>query len=397
MAANQNENRRKNTSAVLKTIGLVLLTVALIFAAARVIAGTDPADLLSVLTKSSDTVSADGYILEVEDEEIRRMLPFSTGVSLLGKDKMLYVQSGGNAISVTQHTFQNPQVVSSDRSMLVYDLGGTAYRIEKNGAIYAEKQTQAALMCAAVGEDGNYAVATYAQDGYQSRVNVYKEDGTLLYEWGSARDFVTGITLSDDGKQIAVCVVGSENANYYSKLFVFEIGQTEPLYSYTFSDATVLAMDFMKNDNLLLVSDSFVTVVKNGVEEKLMTFVEGSLVAYSVSHDEAVGVLLSSGTDENSSQRVYMWDRSATPVISGLAVDKNCSRISVNAKHLVVAGEKSVYQYDKTGASCGTFNALHAVEDVLLVKQSVFCLTEKGLSVFSVYNREAIEMSTELQ
>lgn len=397
MAADQNENRRRNANAVLKAIGFALLAVVLVFAAARVIAGTAPSDLLSVLTKSSNTVTSDGYILEFEDENVQKMLPFSSGAALLGQEKMLYVQSGGNAVSITAHDYKKPQVVSCGRTMLVYDLGNTKYRIEKNSAVFSEKQASAAVLCAAVGASDNYAVATYAYEGFQSRLYVYDKDGKLMYEWGSARDFITGIALSDDGKQVAVAVAGSENADYYSKVFIFEFGLEQPLYSYTFSDVTVLAMDYMKNDTLAVVTDAFVTFIKDGMEEKELTYVAGSLVDYSVSHADALAVLIASGAEEDSELRAYSWDRGAHPVVSGLAIDSRCERISVAGKFLMAAGEKKSYQYDKNGELCGSFSGMHTIEDVLLVNQTAFCLTENGLAAFSVFNHDMTEPTSQTQ
>lgn len=394
MAAKQEETHRKTTIAVLRAIGIAILAVVLLFAAARVIAGTNPSDLLSVLTNSADTAKTEGYILETQEEEIRTLLPFSSGCAMLGKEQMFYVQSGGKSVNVLAHTYSDPQVAAADRCMLLYDLGADTYRLEKNGAVFAEKTSTAPIMCAAVGKKGNYAVATYAYDGYQSRLYVYEENGELLYEWGSARDFITRIALSDDGKQVAVGVVGSSNADYFSKLFVFAFGDTQPLYSYTFTDTTLVAVEYMKNDTIAVVTDSFVSVIKDGIEEKQLSYVAGSLLDYSVSHGDSLAVLLRSGAEEHSDLRVYAWDRSMKPFLSGLSVADECSRLQVNAKHLVVAGERNVYQFDKNGNACGTAKTVHAVQEILLVGNTVYCLTENGLYSFSVYNRVSEETSS---
>lgn len=385
MATRQEDNQKKSI-AVVKMIGMVLLFGILVFAAARVIVGSSGSDY----TSDTLTVDPQGEILySIPSQAVADMTAYETGIAVLTDSDMLYFDAAGSITRSAQHAYRSPAFAFYDREFLVYDRGTPNYRIEINAAVYDEYTANADLLTAAVGTNGTYAVATLADGGFQSKLYVYAADGSLRFEWGSAKHFITHIALSDSKDRYAVALAGSESAGYVSQIQVFERGVTQPLYTLSYNDVTVLAIDFMKDDTLALVTDSFVAYIEDGVAETKLEYAISSLLSFDLQHADEISVLLSSGYVDEDNHRVFAWDKNGKAILDPAAVSPNVSRLSVEKKYFAVADEKNITVYDRNGAFTGEARSVYNIDRLQVVGARVFCLHENGFSVWSVHSRLA--------
>ncbi len=385
MATRQDDNKKKSM-AVVKMIGMILLFGILVFAAARVIIGSSGTD------NTSDTLTVDpeGDILySIPSSAVADMAAYESGIAVLTDSDMLYFDAAGSITRSAQHTYRTPAFAFCDREFLVYDRGTPHYRLEINAAVFNEYTANAAILTAAVGASGNYAVATLADGGFQSKLYVYSADESLQYEWGSAKHFITHIALSDSKNRYAVALAGSEDAGYVSQIQVFEHGTAQPLYTLSYKDITVLAIDFMKDDKLALVTDSFVAYIEDGVEEIKLEYSASSLLSFDVAHGTDVAVLLSSGYVDEVNHRVFSWDKNGKSILDPASVSPNATHLSVTKKYFAVADEKNITVYDSNGEFTGEARSVYNIDRLQVVGTRMFCLHENGFSVWSVHSRLA--------
>lgn len=377
---------KKNASAILKIIGMVLLFGVLVFAVARVILASS----FSEANKETLTIDTEGDILySIPAQSVHDMTGYESGIAVLTDTEMLYFDAAGSITRSAQHKYLTPAFACADRQFLVYGRGSNQYRIEINAAVYGEYTANSSILTAAVGKKGNYAIATLSDGGFQSKLYVYSQNGTLQYEWGSAKHFITMIALSDDGSRYAVALAGSENAGYTNQIQVFEHGQQQPLFVMDYADTTVLAIDFMKNDSLAVVADSFVSYITDGVSETKLEYSVSSLLDFDVDHGKEVAVLLSSGYVDEVNHRVYAWNAGGNCVLDPASVSPDVTRLSLTGKYFSVADEKNITVYDRKGAFTGEEKSVYNIERLQVVGARVFCLHENGFSVFSVHSRLA--------
>ncbi len=385
MANRQEDNKKKSTD-VVKTIGMILLFGILVFAAARVIIGSSGTEN----TADTLTVEPEGDILySVASTAVADMAAYESGIAVLTDSDMLYFDAAGSISRSAQHSYRNPAFAFCDREFLVYDRGTPNYRIEINAAVFNEYTANSELLTAAVGATGNYAVATLADDGFQSKLYVYAADGSLQFEWGSAKNFITHIALSDGKDRYAVALAGGESAGYVSQLQIFERGTAQPIYTLDYKDVTILAIDFMKDDTLALVTDSFVAYIEDGACETMLEYSVASLLSFDVVHGSEVSVLLSSGYVDEVNHRVYAWDKNGKCILDPASVSPNVSHLSLDKKYFAVADEKNVTIYDRKGDFTGEAHSIYGIERLQVVGTRVFCLHENGFSVWSVHSRLA--------
>ena len=392
MAANQKQKNENRTASVLKLAALAVLLIVLIFAAAGIIAGTSFADTDTDTVLSAD--SAD-VIYAADAESVADLRAYENGAVLLTADDVLYPEASGNVTRSAAHSYSQPCMTSFDRKVLVYDRGNKNYRLEINAAVFGTYEAPGAILTATVGKKGNYAVATVADGGFQSKLYVYKEDGSLQYVWGSARNFITAIALSDSGKRIAVALVGSENAVYTSRVTVFEVGLSEPLYTFTYDNTTVVQLDFMRNDTIGIVTDTFVSYICDGQEEVKLTYPADSLLSADTQHAKRTAVLVAGGYSEESGVRVYEWDNDGDLKLDVLVAD-GAYMMSLTDRYVAVADEKMISVYDRSGKLHGQAQSLYAIHRIALAGTNVFCQHESGINAYSVHNRLPAEKSDAL-
>lgn len=380
----QQDNNKKNSTAVLRIIGMVLLFGVLVFAVARVIVGSSPS------TDGNETlyVDTEGDVLyAVPSGSVADMRPYESGVAVLTDSEMLYLDAGGSITRSAAHDYRNPACASYERMFVVYDRGTTDYRLEINAAVYKKETAGSDILTAAVGKKGNYAIATLADGGFQSKLYVYGQDGSLQFEWGSAKHFITAVALSDDGKHYAVALAGSDNAVYESQIQVFENGVAQALYTLSYADTTILAVDFMKNDVLAVLTDRSVGYVQEGVLQELLTYDASSLLYYDIDHGNSVSVLLASGYVDDANHRIYSWDKNADAVHESAAVAPETSLLSMSKRYFAAADEKNITVYDRKGVFAGESKSVYSIERLQVVGSQLFWLHENGISVCSVHNR----------
>lgn len=382
----QQETSKKKSLAALKIIGMVLLFGVLVFAVARVIIGSSFAEE----KQEEPALDTEGDILySVPADAVAALADYESGIAVLTDSEMLYFDASGSITRSAEHDYISPAFASYEREFLVYDRGTPHYRLEINAAVYGEYTANGDILTAAVGKKGNYAVATLSDGGFQSKLYVYAADGTLQFEWGSAKNFITAIALSDDGKHYAVALAGVENAAYTSQIQAFEHGAEQALYTLSYADTSVLAIDYMKNDTLALVTDAFVAYVTDGQVENKLEYSVSSLLGFDVQHATEVFVLLSSGYVDEINHRVYSWDKDGDCILDPASVSPNVTGLSATKKYFAVADEKNITVYDRKGVFTGEAKSLYSIERLQVVGSRVFCLHENGFSVYSVHSRLA--------
>ena len=236
-----------------KVLGLSLLIVLLLLAAVHFIARYTDWDIFGSKSKSD---VQDGVIYKIDADTVRMMSPYGGGVALLTNSSVLYLDSSGREIESNKHIFATPEMRLNDKTVFLYDKGGTGCRLEKNASVYREFTAPGVITCGAVGKKDNYAFSLDNHEGYQSHIFVYSFKGDKQFEWGSASDYCFRMALSDSGNRLAVCVLGVENAEYYSKVMLFSFNSGQPNYTVDFSGKTVFDIDFVTGKKLAVYTDA---------------------------------------------------------------------------------------------------------------------------------------------
>ncbi len=355
-------------------IGLSLLVLLLIIAASVVLAEKSDIRAKKHTEDSVFSVNADTVI---------DIAPFPSGAALLTATSIEYVDQYGNLMNANEHTFSKPVMVTAGKNLILYDRGGSQLKIEKNSVKYKQLEFESAISCADITENGVYSYVLNADSGYQSHMFAYSYKGSLLFEWSSA-DYVLCMSLAPSGKYAALGVLSVENAEYNSKVFLFQFNRKEPIYSVDFNGETVYDVEFTGTKKLAVFTDHGTYLLdRNGEKTAYAEYTANEMNHTSVTKD-GVGVSAVNlyGNNNNVIVRIFtkgfrsVYEHSFQEAVVSVVSGENAAALIMNDRILI---------YNDKDVQIGVIEPPEACIRCILSGSRVFVLTSGGLYNFSMH------------
>ena len=179
-----------------------------------------------------------------------------------GGDKLsiAYLDSGAVTVSAA--------VLSASRTAAVaYDAGNQSLFVFRNGEESFKLSLTGGnnLLSARVNDSGWLAV-TAQQSGFKGAVTVYNSRGREVITIGLSSVFAVDAAVSPDGQSVAVITMGQEQGNFFSRLLLYPLDQTEPSFQVELGALTVLDLDYEEGLLWVLGEDRLLTVPTDGTE-----------------------------------------------------------------------------------------------------------------------------------
>lgn len=376
------KNRRNHNNGagdfkrLFKVLGLSLLIVLVFLAAILFISRYTDLDLFGKGDETADT--ADGLVFKIDSDNVRAVKPYGSGVVMLTNAGVLYLDASGNEIESNKHIFASPEMQLSDKTVFLYDKGGTGCRIEKNASVYREFTAPGLITCGAVGRRGNYAYSVDNHEGYQSHIFVYSAKGEKQFEWGSASDYCFRLALSDLGNRIAVCVVGVQNAEYYSKVMLFSFNSGQPAYSVDFSGKTVLDIDFVSGKKLAVYTDAGVYLIdSNGTMDARQEYT-ASEIEHSCVNGRGLSCTAVIPYGNEQTPLITVFDAFHKPIFTH-QYNTLVSGVVSSSSYVGVVMPDKVQILSRSNRVVGDIHPGEACERCVIVNNYLFVLTGTGL------------------
>jgi len=167
-----------------------------------------------------------------------RLGMFNGDLAVVKRDGVnFYSMSGSNTMNQPV-SYSNPALITNGKYMLTYDIGGYSFDLFNNFSRLAGETFDYPISAAAVSREGMYAVVTKSLE-YQSQVNLYDHNFTLLTRILKDK-YVMGVGISDDGTEILVMSVYSENGRYSTEIMTLEPYSNTAKSTYTRVDSMAI-------------------------------------------------------------------------------------------------------------------------------------------------------------
>lgn len=113
----------------------------------------------------------------------------------------------------------SPVVVTAGKHMLIYDLGGYSFNLFNNFSQLTTETYNYPISCAAISEEGMYAVVTKSLD-YQSIVHLYDHNYNLITKIYKDK-YITDIKIDRSGEKLLFTSFYAENGGYKSEIVTY--------------------------------------------------------------------------------------------------------------------------------------------------------------------------------
>lgn len=296
-----------------------------------------------------------GYPVTINSADLLSADRIGNGLVLLEHDKVTVLDPSAKRTLVEQHTFADPVIETVNGRSLLFDRGAGQFRIQSRTRILHQGDAKLPILAATIGKNGSYAVATKAETA-TSEFSVYNSRKELVFQWQCAGERIAALALSNNGRLAAVVVIGTEQAELFSKIFVFRVDSAEPMASFAFPETVIARVCFGKSDTLLAFGDNLVSVMDIKAQSKRDTpFGADSLHRWSV-HESGKAVVVLSVFGNTSRNRVLCLDAEGQSLFD-INIDDEVRRVSCDKSYLCVLTAREVLRYNNKGELVGKSDA----------------------------------------
>lgn len=344
-----------------KIITTVSLSVIIIVFLALVLVGLSQLTGFSIFDERSPAVvSENGSFFAVNPDKVSDIKSYRNGIALVTDDKLSFIDSSGRQYRNFEHSYANPVLVVNEKNAMLFDRGGTSFLITANSREVVADNFESAVICAALSADSRYAYCINEHSGFQSHIFVYDFNGKELFNWGSPSDYCLAMTLSANKKYLAVSLLGSDNAELYSTVCIFDLNKKVQICSAVLKEATVVELSFSGNDLYALSDCGLFRIDTDGSSESVQEYTSTEIGHYQncISGLKCASVSLF-GNEQNSLVTVYdkkfrkQFDCSYESNVSAVAADKSSvcivleNRFEVFSKKQELIGEVGLGEFCK--------------------------------------------------
>lgn len=254
------------TGRLLKTLAVVILLLMLVTIGLSRVKGTSTSSVRDSYNNFFSSVGrGEGYPYQINSSSVKKVDVLNGDLYILYNDRSVTLDGSAKEIRSFTYSYANPAVSISPDRALVYDRGGNRFRVENRTENLFESATAEGedIITASIGKKGNIALGTLSGSA-TSRLtvwnSVYKEK---QFVWNCSDYSITSTALSDNGKYVAVSVMGARDGTAYSKIYVFDFEYSDPVAEVEYPGTAILAVNFSDNDSVVGVGDNKITFLKN--------------------------------------------------------------------------------------------------------------------------------------
>lgn len=179
---------------------------------------------------------------------------FRGGLAVCGDSRVTIFSATGTQTAHLAHGFHAPVPVGSERYLLVYDQGGTGYKIFSSFSEMHSGNAENKIYGAGIGKDGSFALITGSNDG-ASVVLLYNKNFKLINKY-TKYGHVMSVAISDDGGRIAILTSDVDASGVFSTEIMFAVAGSDSAER-TVGLSGVLPLDCAFGDgSFVLLGDS---------------------------------------------------------------------------------------------------------------------------------------------
>ncbi|MBP3381127.1 MAG: hypothetical protein J6L00_00655, partial [Clostridia bacterium] len=183
--------------------------------------------------------SEGGFPIDISGNRIYQLESASNGIALLSDTHMAMYSNKGSEVMRRTHAFADPMLRIAGKYVLIAERGGKRLQLETRAKTVITHTTKYDIITAALHTNGDVAVITAAEQGYNARLTVYKKDGTVLYE-RLCSTLLSDVAFSPNGKHIAVAAISAAQGAIRSVVEVLSLQSADSAPVYTYGGDDVL-------------------------------------------------------------------------------------------------------------------------------------------------------------
>ena len=245
---------------LIKVIAIVAV-VLIILSVAAIKLGNNTSGLGKGINNVGNTVfGSSGFPYGISSNDVKNLGMSNSDIVVLNDTGVKVIDSTGRQISDFQHNYSSPLIYTHSSLSLVLDAGANKFRVQTSGKLIYEYETDFELLTGDVSKNGSVAIATKSDQG-ASMLTVFNSKKTEVFSWVCAKHYIISVDISDNGKYIAVGVIGADGGDIISEVFLFDINYTDAIRHFELPGTSVAKVEILSGKKLVIIGDNLVSFV----------------------------------------------------------------------------------------------------------------------------------------
>ncbi len=227
------------------------------------------------ITESFSCMSAvsgggDGFPVLIEEGSSKNLHYAHSQILTLTDTHLLSFNSNGKKVYQRLHGFANPVVSSSKGRTLIFDRGGKNYRIENAHETIFSGTIEQKIIAGAMSDCGNYVLVTESDKAVAS-ATVFDKNDVALYRYNSSKDQILNVAISNNGEQVAVVTISSQNAEFVSQILILD-DSAEVVANFKIKNQIAVFVDYTSNNKVRVVTNKNIYLFGDNKETEKTSF-----------------------------------------------------------------------------------------------------------------------------
>ncbi len=369
----KNQENLLKLSKAFKIALVVIVAVSLLFIAANAFGNVTFSKIIDYVKDGvTNAEPGDGYPLEVGSGSVSDMLMIGNTVIGVHNDEIALYNKTAKKTTTYMHSYSKPMTVVSNGRMLVCDRVTGRYMIVNRTEKLHEAELQVETYACTIGKNGIYAFSTGA-DGAASMVSIYNSDFTKLFDFKCAEEYIIGLSVSPNGKFLALIGIGSKDAFLYSKLYILDIKKNEIAATFNFEGEALNNVFYSGNNSVVVISENTYTVIKNNKDVEKNNFGYNTISRFDSDINGNFAIVLSKyGSIDSGAVALF---NSKGKELFSLEVDCRIACIDYDGSTVcIVDSDNVVRTYNKRGKLLGETQLESPVQDITVSGKYCYAL-----------------------
>jgi hypothetical protein len=259
--------------------------------------------LLKDIDSAVEIASENYNSISYTNDELRVTKSFRGGIVTASTTDIAIYTATGKKTLYANEIFVVPEIVSSQKYAIVYDLGGYNYNVYNSFANVHSQKCDYPISSISVSDSGLYAVSSRDNE-HSSVVYLYDNDFNLINTYLFASKYVFSVSINSSGDRIAIITAepAPEGDKFLTSVMICEPGKKSDIATIELTQCIPYGSAFTESGDLqiicsngLYILDSSNGAVKNKFEIKNDRALRVSIGKYGC----AIALANNSGTVNN--------------------------------------------------------------------------------------------------
>lgn len=350
---------------------VILVVAAALFLSARLMGNVAVSNITDGIRQVKTLFSkGEGYPYSLDTFSFQKADAIGAGALVVYNDSTVVLNASADEL-FTMQIKPDSRVITQNGRALIYGTASNEVIIQSKTEKLGSITEDSAVVAAAVADNGSIATS-HASEKHQSILRVYNSRFKNVFQWNCSQERIADISLSGNGRNLVVAAVGAENAEIYTRIIVFNIGDAEPKADIKFSGTMFFDVVYTASGKIIAVGDNRTVVLnKKGETVDETVYSEDSVIA--VCSDDSGNTVVCYEEFGGSKTGIVRYSRSGKKTCS-LVVDGIPDCVAADGGRIAVASSNEIIVYSQNGKETKRMETENSVSQVIVSSGTVYAV-----------------------